>query len=42
MGYGIRDYGAGAQVMSYRKDSEIFVDHLRQAMHDMRDASGAL
>ena len=37
IGYGIRDLGCRAQVMSYGRDSQGFIDCLEQGMRDMRD-----
>ena len=37
IGYGIRDIGCRAQVMSYQRDSQGFIDCLHQGMRDMRD-----
>ena len=38
VGYAIRKGVCGAQVMSYGRDAQGFVDHLKRAMIDMRDA----
>ena len=39
IGYGIRSIGCEAQVMTYGRDSQGFVDSLAAAMADMRDAA---
>ena len=38
IGYGIRNEGCRAQVMSYGRDSQGFIDNLEKAMKDMRAA----
>ena len=42
IGYGIRPHGCEAQVMTYGRDSQGFVDSLADALDDMRAAASVL